>query len=383
MAAANDLGPAEGPDPQIFDELAAMLDAMPSEVDDKPGAVDEPRPQPPEAAPETPLPVPVTPPDRERAADPPPTDPAGPTSAESQPHPSPPPPPPPPAPPELVVPPRPPRPRGLVDTLSSLFPHVLWLSVIAGLAGQIYGFAEFFGGGVFGWGIAAVLGGVFEFMMVTCSSRGLRAIGENRSWREFVPFLVIGTAAAGFAAYMNVNHFVGFLGLAACSITAIGYLAHVFSHLYDELERRKTLAAWELEKTRVENEIQARAAAERAEYEQYRRAQIQARAEAERAALTAHGTAPPPAAPTPSAPTSPSGSAAPPPAAKTPAKRSQKKSPGRATKAEAVRIGVDQKLATPAALRAGLTEAGYTLPASTSTVENWCRAIKAQLQDNH
>lgn len=50
-----------------------------------------------------------------------------------------------------------------------------------------------------------------------------------------------------------------------------------------------------------------------------------------------------------------------------------------AKKSDAVRVGVAEQARTPRVLRAALEHAGYTMPASTSTVENWCREIKRQL----
>jgi hypothetical protein len=276
----------------------------------------------------------------------------------------------PPKPPELVVPPKPERPDdGVVNWWAKVFPHIVWLSVLAGLTGQVFGFAEFFGGTWIAWIIAVVLGGTFEFMMVACSSRGLRAIGLGRTWKEFTPFLLLGTAAAGFAAYMNMNHFSGWLGLAAATVSMLGYSAHVFSHLYDELEHRKALGEWVSEKAEIESEIKARADAERAEYDRYR-SQV-----AEQRTRNLASSAPPQQlADRPLAS---------PPAAKAAAKPAERKRTsrigGRVSKDEAIRIGVEQNAETPAKLRDALTSAGHKLPASTTTIENWCKVIKAEL----
>jgi hypothetical protein len=276
----------------------------------------------------------------------------------------------PPKPPELVVPPKPDRPEtGVVNWWAKVFPHIVWLSVLAGLTGQVFGFAEFFGGTAIAWVIAVVLGGTFEFMMVACSSRGLRAIGLGRTWREFTPFLFLGTGAASFAAYMNLNHFEGWLGMAAATVSMLGYSAHVFSHLYDELEHRKQLHEWEIDKAEIEAEIKTRAEAERAEYDAYR-SQV---AEQRTRGLAAGAPTPRPADP-PRQHTSP--------AAKATAKAANAKPSrggGKPSKDEAVRIGVERNAATPAKLRDALIAAGYKLPASSSTIENWCKVIKAEL----
>lgn len=273
----------------------------------------------------------------------------------------------PPKPPELVVPPKPQRPdSGVVNWWAKAFPHIVWLSVIAGLAGQIFGFAEFFGGGPVAWIIASVLGGTFEFMMVACSSRGLRAIGLGRSWREFTPFLLLGTAAAGFAAYMNVNHFAGWLGLAAGTVSLLGYAAHVFSHLYEELEHRKDLAEWEAEKAKVEAEIKARADADRAEYDAYRAEIAQHRRDVTRKLATASAPSPAPAQPAPADTDSAK------PASKTSGRPTAKK-PGkpeldRATALDWVATSAPD--AGPAAVRQHFTAKGFEVP-TDRTLRRW------------
>lgn len=298
-------------------------------------------------------------------------EPAAPTEA---PAPSPPPPPertwePPPKPPELVVPPKPDRPQtgGVVNWWAKAFPHIVWLSVFAGLSGQVFGFAEFFGGTKLAWVIALALGGTFEFMMVACSSRGLRAIGLDRGWSEYLPFLILGTAAAGFAAYMNLNHFDGWLGLAAATVSMLGYTAHVTAHLFDELEHRTALKEWEDQKDEIEAEIKARADAERAEYDHYRSQLAKQRSR--------DLTTPPEPTSAPKATTSPAAKATP----KTTTGRPTSNAGGKISKADAIRIGIDQGAHTPAKLKAAIKADGYKLPASPSTIENWCKDIKAQL----
>lgn len=372
-ATATDPEPAPGP-PETATQPPAPNPNTPETVRDSP--IPDPAetmPQPPATAPED---------NQERSTALVPVAPAAPSTPPPPPVPAPPPPPPPPdmlAPPkapELVIPPKPHRPEtGVVNWWAKAFPHIVWLSVIAGLAGQIFGFAEFFGGTAIAWTIAVVLGGTFEFMMVACSSRGLRAIGLNRSRKEVAPFLLLGTAAAGFAAYMNVNHFEGWLGLAAGVVSGLGYAAHVFSHLYEELEHRKEFKNWEREKIAVQREIKERAARERMRYETFQAELAEQRREATRRAvkppmaITSGTSTPPPALPRSST------------ANPTTSKKSGSKTPGKATKDEAVRIGVEQKAATPARLRDALLAAGYALPSSSTTVENWCREIKVQLSE--
>lgn len=287
----------------------------------------------------------------------------------------------PPKPRDLVVPPPPERSnKGVVARWASAFPHIVWLSVIAGLAGQIWGFAQLFGGGQptpFAWIVAAALGGTFEFMMVACSSRGLRAIGLNRKAYEYIPFLVLGTAAAAFAAYMNLQHFSGWLGLAAGAVSLLGYCAHVFSHLYDEVEHCRELRQWQAVKAEIEDEIKARDDAERAVYDAYQAELTKYRQDAVRQLAAGQMAQRPSTTPASNMPANRTTSAAS--GSQTRTTNTGRRSGGRATKADAVRIGVEQNAATPKRLREALISAGYVLPASSSTVENWCKQIKTEL----
>ena len=202
------------------------------------------------------------------------------------------------APPELTEPPRPKlKTSRLLQRWANAFPHLIWLSVIAGLLGQVYGWTiEFaFAGPYVAVAVAVTLGGTFEFIMVAASSRGLRDIGLNRPMWQCVAFLAVGTACAGLAFWMCLHHFDGSLmtvGQAAAAATAIGYLAHVKSHLFDELDNRRLVAEWERECERVRAEIQARHERARAEHDAYqaqvRKARLQSlQAETRRAARAA------------------------------------------------------------------------------------------------
>jgi hypothetical protein len=270
-----------------------------------------------------------------------------------------------------------------VNWWAEAFPHIVWLSVVAGLTGQIFGFAEFFGGTKIAWAIAAVLGGTFEFMMVACSSRGLRAIGLGRGRWECAPFLLLGTAAAGFAAYMNVNHFAGWLGLAAGTVSLLGYFAHVFAHLYEELEHREQLQTWEQEKEAIEAEIKTRAAADRAEYDDYRADLVAQRKDLARQRAEDQATAAEPDPPAED--TTKSHRRAP---AKPGGKPGEKRHPTRVLgmrdrREQALQLGVSQRASTPAKLRAEMQAAGLKLPSSDTTLENWCREIKVRLGETN
>lgn len=286
--------------------------------------------------------------------------------------------------PDLAVPPMPkPHESKGLDRWSNAMPYLVWVSVAAGLLGQFVGWTEIFGGGAIAMIIAGLLGGVFEFFMVSGSARGLKALGRGRSWWQVAAFMLVGTACAGLAFYMNLNHFSGELALAgkaSAACTLLGYSAHVFGHLFDKLEDRREFLAWKAEAERVkkliaEREEAARAAhdAEQEAIREARVARIKATAREtspkDDASGSSTGTA---SAPT-TAPATPSGAAKP--AGRKPANGES----NRATKADAVRIGVEQRISTPAPLKAALKAAGFVLPNSSSTVENWCREIKREL----
>ncbi|HEY3478881.1 MAG TPA: DUF2637 domain-containing protein, partial [Streptomyces sp.] len=78
--------------------------------------------------------------------------------------------------------------------------------------------------------------------------------------------------------------------------------------------------------------------------------------------------------PAPAAPKATQATAPPPRPARVAAGR--KAAPNPITKPEAVRIGLEAGVDTPAALRDVLTARGLPLPGSPTTLENWCKAIK-------
>lgn len=286
------------------------------------------------------------------------------------------------APPPLTVPSKPQRKTSpLVEWWATAFPQLIWLAVIAGLTGQIFGWTKEFGGTPIAIGVAVVLGGTFEFIMVAASSRGLRDIGEGRPIWQAVIFLAAGTACAGLAVYMALSHFTGNLemaGRAAAAATAIGYLAHVFTHLFDELDNRSTLLRWQQRRDEIQQEIDAREAAARAAHDAMQRESLQSHTEAirrqraEQAQTVEHSPTTSGSVPTPRTKDQ---------ATKVKTARKIRKSGGKevATKPVAVRIGVEKKATTPSTLRAVLVEEGYGLPASSTTIENWCKEIKAKL----
>jgi hypothetical protein len=195
-----------------------------------------------------------------------------------------------------------------------------------------------------------------------------------------LPFLIVGTAAAAFAAYMNKAHFPGWLGLAACGVSSIGYIGHIFSHLFDEIENRERLKAWLKAKEEIEAQIKALQAAEQARYARQVENEA-AREEAEIARITAQTTAVARSRAAEAVP-APSASGADPEARSATSNRKPSgKGRGKIGKDDAVQLGLERGVDTPAPLKAAILEAGWELPKSTSTIENWCRLIKQSTVD--
>lgn len=280
------------------------------------------------------------------------------------------------APPELVVPPEPVlNTSALVTWWAKAFPHLVWLSVIAGLVGQIYGWTETFGGGLIAVAVAVVLGGTFEFIMVAASSRGLRDIGRNRSPWQAAAFLVAGTACAGMAFWMNLHHFTGTLalaGVAAAAATAIGYLAHVAVHFFDELDNRRELAAWEKKRDRIAAEIAAREAKVRAEHDAYQTELRKARAEELKARTRpAPANTPRAAASRGAIPAQAPRSAATKPTAR------KNTGPKKATLADARVVFKPGQVEMPKQIADALIAQGFKAPHPNS-VQNWSKQLRAE-----
>ncbi|TDX84962.1 hypothetical protein [Amycolatopsis arida] len=200
------------------------------------------------------------------------------------------------------------------------------------------------------------------------------AISANRVYRQIGHQVLIVTLAAsvlfnlvghdlkskdnaeGVLALPERWHWTG--TVAAVLIPALlAYFVHAFSKaLKTFTDQRRS------ERQAEEREREARAEAERRRAEQ----QARARADAERKAREQQ----------PREATKFTTAARP--AARTPATR-----PGEtATKSVAIDVGVRREASTPSKLKAALTDAGYALPKSPTTVENWCRDIRQQLQAN-
>lgn len=256
--------------------------------------------------------------------------------------------------------------------LSSAFEGIFWFSVVIGLVGQIIGFAKKFGGTPTGIAGAVLIGGVFEFLMITASMRGFSAVRWNRAWHEFFPYLVVSAIAAGVAAYMNLTHWSADMAAYFGGLTIVGYISHVFSHIHPSLRARKKTKNEQAEQARLEAERQSREADQRATYEAWLRDQ-QERAEAEaerqrqeaaeaerRASLREQNSE-----------------------LIEEAEKLLRKRPKKGTKAsvrEARAIGVYREVTGTRGLREALTEAGYTVPVQDTVKSWWTKDVKPRLK---
>lgn len=284
-------------------------------------------------------------------------------------------PPAPPAPPEreeLTEPPKPNVETAFEAWLSRCFEGIFWFSVAVGLTGQVIGFAKKFGGGPVGICGAVLVGGIFEFLMITGSSRGFSAIRTGREWHEFLPYLVVATAAAGVAAYMNLTHWSADMAVYFGGLTVFGYVSHLFSHIHPSLRARRDMQAWAAEKQRVEDERKRREDKQREEYEAWLRDQKErAEAEAERQRQEAAQAAQRAALREQNSELIAE------------AERLLRKRPKRGTKAtvnEARAIGVYREVNGTASLRDALTGAGYTVPAQDTVKSWWTKEIRPRLE---
>ncbi|RSN06001.1 hypothetical protein DMC63_37985 [Streptomyces sp. WAC 05977] len=210
--------------------------------------------------------------------------------------------------------------------------------------------------------IAAAIGAAFaEIGMIGAGNSSLTKRADGGRWK-----LLFGVACfvcAG-AVTMQVAHWLpkGFgVALVFGLASFVGFLIHMTIEHSKIRDHEDRMANYEKAMKAFRAEEQARYEQDLAAYEAAVAEQQRQRRQIEQAAKKSAEPAEPPQ-----------------PVAKPPAKPAG----GRATKADALRIGVQHKARTPAKLRDALIEAGYGLPASSTTVENWCKDIKAQLDDN-
>lgn len=210
--------------------------------------------------------------------------------------------------------------------------------------------------------IAAAIGAAFaEIGMIGAGNSSLAKRKDGGRWKLL--FAVACFVCLG-AVTMQVAHWLpkGFgVALVFGLASFVGFLIHMTIEHSKIRDHEDRVAQFETELAEYQAEQQARYEQDLATYEAAVAEQHRQRRQVEQAAKKTSE---------PVAPTQP-------PAAKALAKTAG----GRATKADALRVGVEHKAATPAKLRDALIDAGYALPSSSTTVENWCKEIKAQLAD--
>lgn len=213
------------------------------------------------------------------------------------------------------------------------------MTVIAAGVGQTMFFAGFFGGGLTGYLLAVGIAAFAEVTMIGSGDSALRhKVERNNGWQML---LGVSAAVAVGATTMQVAHWMAqdepVMALTFGAASLLGWVVHIASGL---------IAA---------NGHLAREDAYLAELARRR----QKREAAEDAALAAE-PAPKPARTVTTSRRKPQAAV------------EQK----RATKSIALQIGADQGARTPAQLRDALKQAGYSLPASSSTLENWARELR-------
>lgn len=230
---------------------------------------------------------------------------------------------------------------------------VYWIAILTGAIGQVIFFGGLFNMGWPGYVAAGIIATTAETIMISAGDTALKFFTNGVPGRRWWIFLAVSIVAALTAAALNVTHWWGenvSMAVLFGGIALLGYILHVTDGFVRAIAYREAKAAYETEVQRRE-------------------------AEAAKAAAATTTLEP---APVPAKSTSPARPAAPKakPAAKTATKS---KSKGKvANKALAVKLGVERRADTPAALARVLHDAGYA-PASESSVKNWCRAIKAEL----
>jgi len=269
-------------------------------------------------------------------------------------------------PPELPLPELP-APSGLNPDKAFRFYRFLegvyWIAISTGAVGQIVFFGSLFGLGAWGYVAATVVATTAETVMVTSGDTALRHRALQAKRRRWFPFLLCSFAAAGAAAGMNLSHFWHInisLAVLFGGVSLIGYLLHIWDGFVQGSDHLDKQAAYDAVVRERERIVRDRA---EARYERWLADRETTQQAADRA--VAEVTPEPTPEPTPAAKQKPGRT---------------KKSPTQTSpsKQVAVQLGVEQGAHTPASLKAALTNAGYALPSKT-TVENWCRDIKSQL----
>ncbi|RJQ74229.1 hypothetical protein D5S17_23465 [Pseudonocardiaceae bacterium YIM PH 21723] len=232
------------------------------------------------------------------------------------------------------------------------------MSVGVGAFGQIMFFADMVRDKLpppYNWVVGFAGAAFAETAMIGSGSYSLIKRRNEGKWRLL---LAVACFVCACAVAMQAAHWYpkgpGVV-LIFCFASFIGFMVHMViehSKLRDSEDRKKK---YEQELAAYNAEVQKRYEQDLAEYQ----AEInRQRRLAEQAAAKANAPEPRPAA------------------AAQPAKQAEGT---KASKEVAVPLGVQQKLTTPKELKQGLLEAGYSLPRSSSSIENWCAAIRDEL----
>lgn len=262
-----------------------------------------------------------------------------------------------------------------------------WMSVGVGVVGQIASFGGMIASSLPGemkykalaYGAAALGAAFAEITMIGSGSAALKRRYHEGSWKWLA---AIAWVVCLYATTLNIIHWAPIDAALAVMFgggSLVGFTAHTVAEHLAARDYERDLVVYR-EKV-AEIEAEQRAEAEKARREQERHHRLLE--ETAKAAAKAAAAAVPPAAPavpapeTRPVPTKPAKPAAKAPAATSPAKRLTVK----ASKEDALRVGVEKKAATPATLKTALKDAGFELPSSSSTIENWCREIKSQLNN--
>jgi hypothetical protein len=152
----------------------------------------------------------------------------------------------------------------------------------------------------------------------------------------------------------------------------LAYFIHAFSKALkayvDQVRHKKAIAAARAEAD-AEAQREAARKAELARIEARVKADAEAKKEADRVAR-ANQPAPDPAPAKPTLPT-PRG----------PSRKTGTEEPRKATIDDALRIGLARGINKPSPLKQALTDEGFALPASPTTVENWCKRLKTEADE--
>lgn len=216
--------------------------------------------------------------------------------------------------------------------------------------------------------IAAGIGAAFaEIGMIGAGNSSLTKRRDGGRWKLL--FAVACFVCAG-AVTMQVAHWLPKgLGVALVFGLAsfVGFLIHMTIEHSKIRDHEDRMAKYAKELAAFQAEQQARYEEDLAKFEAAR-ADEQRRADELRRERERHHAATAPATEPPAEST-----------ARSKGRKRQATAGTQATQDDALRIGVEQRVSTPGPLRDALRAEGYDLPRSSSTLDNWCRKIRQEL----